>query len=505
MVVTRQTAPGWGRKIDVPAGDVVRMPARRRYRLSAVAACMLAAAGCAPAAMTPAAPTGPAAPAAAAVAWAPATAALTAVDSIVRAAVEGGDVAGISAGIAAGGRVVHLVGHGLASQETGVAASDSTVYRIGSIAKQMTAAAVLRLEQEGRLSVSDPIERFLPDVPPQWAGVTLHHLLTHTSGIPSYTNVREFWDRATERLSVSDRLAYVTRLPLDFEPGSRWAYSNTGYLLLGPIIERASGVTYAHYVKQLLAPVGLRETGACGDDDPRLAIGYVRRGAALEPALSNQVGDTFADGDLCSSVRDLLRWSGALASGAVIPQASYHRMVTRARLNDGREVHYGYGVDIMALDGVGPVVEHGGGVPGFRSHLAYYPEHDVAIVVLTNTAEPAAHLAKRAMERQVFAALLPEVVALELPAERAAQYEGTFNLYLRSADMGPFPMRVLVSDGRLVAVADGAEVPLLWQGGHEFADGMNEGLRLHFEVVDGRATRLTVTRAGLEFVGLPAG
>jgi CubicO group peptidase (beta-lactamase class C family) len=482
-----------GRETSVCTGDTARTgPVRSRNRVGAVVAVTLAAVACVPPATTPAGP-----------AWAPSPQALTAVDSIVRAAVAGGEIVGISAGIGAGGRAIHSVGYGVASREAGVAAGDSTVYRIGSIAKQMTAAAVLRLEHEGRLSVSEPLERFLPDLPSQWAGVTIHHLLTHTSGIPGYTNVRAFRDRATEPLSVADRLAFVTQLPLEFEPGSRWAYSNTGYLLLGPVIERASGVTYGQYVEQMLAPLGLRETGACTADAPGMASGYSRLGDTFEPAVSNQVGDTFADGDLCSSVRDLLRWTSALARGAIVPQASYHRMVSRARLNDGSEVHYGYGFDVMSLDGVGPVVEHGGGVPGFRSHLAYYPAQDVAIVVLTNTAEPAAQLAKRAIERRVFAALLPEVLALELPADRAAQYEGTFSLYLRPAGMGPFPMRVFVSDGRLVAHAEGAEVPLLWQGGHEFADGMNEGLRLYFEVVDGRATRLTVTRAGLEFVGLP--
>jgi D-alanyl-D-alanine carboxypeptidase len=441
-----------------------------------------------------------AAPAAAGPALAPEV--LSAVDSIARAAVSGGQVAGMAVAVSSGGRQVFGRGYGVLRVEDGAPVTDSTVFRIGSIAKQMTAGAIMRLEEEGRLSLSDPVGRYLVHAPAHWEAATIRHLLTHTSGIPSYTDLDEFWAVATEHLPAERRIGMVRDLPLSFEPGSRWAYSNTGYLLLGEILERVDGRPYGRYVQEeLLAPLGLRETGACSEADPRMAQGYRPGAEVLVPARTNQVGGPFADGDLCSSVRDLLRWTDALASGRVVRPGTYQRMITRARLDDGTEVHYGFGFDVMHLDGVGRIIEHGGGVPGFIGHLAYYPERGVAVAVLTNTFSPTAQTAKRGMERAIFASLLPAVMDLEVPVERLAVYEGTYELYLPGANMGPFPMRIFALDGRLMAEADQTSIPLRWQGGHEFVDGAEAGLRLIFEVVDGRALRLVVQRSGVEFSG----
>jgi D-alanyl-D-alanine carboxypeptidase len=427
---------------------------------------------------------------------------LVAIDSIARSVVEAGEVAGISVAVSSGGRPIHTGSYGLAVVEDDTPLADGAVFRIGSIAKQFTAAAVLRLAEEGRLSLEDPLSRHLSDLPPHWQAVTVHQLLTHTSGIPSYTDLREFWDRATEVLPVQERIGMVRDLPLAFEPGTRWAYNNTGYLLLGLIIERLSGLTYGEYVEQeLVAPLDLRETGACSEQDARLVRGYRRGPGGFVPARSNQIGGPFADGDLCSSARDLLRWTTALGDGRVVRPGSYRRMITRGRLLDGQEIHYGYGFDLMHLEGVGPVVEHGGGVPGFIGHLAHYPEQDVTIAVLTNTFEPAAQKAKQAIERRLFASLLPAVLDMELPPERIATYAGTYELYLPAANLGPFPARIFGSGGRLMAELEGTEIPLLWQGGHVFIDGSGHGLRHTFEVIDGRAVKLVVQRSGLDFEG----
>jgi D-alanyl-D-alanine carboxypeptidase len=427
---------------------------------------------------------------------------LAAIDSIALAAVQGGEVAGISVGVAAGGRPIHTRSYGLAVVEDASPASDSTVFRIGSIAKQITAAAVLRLEEEGRLSLEDPIAPHLTDTPRHWKAVTIRQLLNHTSGISSYTDLDEHWDRATEHMPVEERVGMVRDLPLVFAPGTRWAYNNTGYLLLGQIIENLSGRPYGQYVEQeFVAPLGLRETFACSEADPRMARGYRRGPEGFAAARSNQIGGPFADGDICSSVRDLLRWTTALASGRVVRPETFRRMITRGRLDGGGEIHYGYGFDVMHLDGVGLVAEHGGGVPGFISHLAFYPEQDVIIVVLTNTFEKTAPMAKKAIERVLFASLLPAVLDVELPAERATIYEGTYELNLPGANLGPLPMRIVAADGRLMAEADQVSIPLRWQGGHEFADGGEAGLHMIFEVVDGRAVKLVVQRSGLEFEG----
>jgi D-alanyl-D-alanine carboxypeptidase len=426
----------------------------------------------------------------------------SAIDSIANATVDGGELPGISVGVWAGGKLVHLRGYGLAVLEGAAAATDSTAFRIGSIAKQITAAAVLRLEEQGRISVSDPISRYLADAPAHWEAVTIHHLLTHTSGIPSYTELEEWRSRSSEHLTIDQLIGFIRELPLEFEPGAGWVYNNSGYLLLGPVIERVSGLTYTQYIAEELAtPLGLRETGGCGEQDPGTAVGYRPGPDGFVPAAGNQLGGTFADGDLCSSARDLLRWTAALAEGRIVRPATYTRMTTRGMLSDGREFPYGYGFQLLHHEGAGRVVEHGGGVPGFVSSLAYYPEQDVIIAVLTNRGTNTAPLVKEAIARHVFADLRPPVLDIELPAERISTYTGSYELYLSPSNIGPFPARIVERDGKILARVEEMEIPLLWQGRHEFVDGLDLGLRLSFEVEDARAVKLVMQRSGMNFEG----
>jgi D-alanyl-D-alanine carboxypeptidase len=300
---------------------------------------------------------------------------------------------------------------------------------------------------------------------------------------------------------VAELIAMVRELPLAFEPGTSWAYSNTGYLLLGPVIERVSGRTFAEYVEaELAAPLGLRETGPCRDQDPRAAVGYRPGPDGFIPATPNQLGGPFADGDLCSSVRDLLRWTAALADGRVIAPDAYRRMTTRVRLNDGVETHHGYGFDLLHHDGAGRTVEHGGGVAGFRGHLAHYPEQGVVIAVLTNRGTGAAQMLRNAIASELFAGLEPATLDLELPAGRAGVYAGTYLLYLQPTNQGPFPIEIAARDGRVFAEAEGTEIPLRWQGDDEFA-APEHGLRLRFVVEGDRAVRLALQRSGMQLEG----
>jgi D-alanyl-D-alanine carboxypeptidase len=426
----------------------------------------------------------------------------SAIDSIAIATVEGGELPGIAVGVWAGGKPVHLRGYGLAVLEGAVAATDSTAFRIGSIAKQITAAAVLRMEEQGRLSVSDPISRYLANAPAHWEAVTIHHLLNHTSGIPSYTELEEWRRRSSERLTIDQLIALFRELPLEFEPGAGWVYNNSGYLLLGPVIERVSGLPYAEYVvEELAAPLGLRETGECGEQAPGIAVGYRPGPDGFVPAAGNQLGGTFADGDLCSSARDLLRWTAALAEGRVVSPGTYTRMTTPGMLSDGREFPYGYGFQLLHHEGAGRVVEHGGGVPGFVSSIAYYPEQEVIIAVLTNRGTNTAPVVKEAIARHLFADLRPPVLDIELPTERISTYTASYDLYLSPSNIGPFPATIVERDGKIMAQVEEMEIPLLWQGRHEFVDGLDLGLRLSFEVEDARAVKLVMQRSGMTFEG----
>jgi D-alanyl-D-alanine carboxypeptidase len=308
------------------------------------------------------------------------------------AALADGIVAGLSVGVEQDGELQLAKGYGMADLEQDVAADRSTVYRIGSITKQFTAAAIMQLVEAGQISLDAPIQAYV-DFPTGDHEVTVEHLLHHTSGIKSYTSLGEEWARTIPLpMSHEDFLALIVDKPFDFSPGDEWRYNNSGYYLLGMIMENVSGSSYAAYVEQtLVAPLGLKRTTYC--DEKRLipgrAEGYELEDGELVNDAPISMTQPFAAGSLCSTVLDLLRWQAALESGEVVSSGSYTRMTTVATLNDGEATRYGYGLGVGDLDGH-LRVSHGGGINGFVTHLASYPDDDLRVVVLTNTPGPTA-------------------------------------------------------------------------------------------------------------------
>ena len=414
-------------------------------------------------------------------------------DSVVRAAVSRGPIAGVSIAVRQGAGFEYLQGYGFADLEHDVPAGPHTVYRIGSITKQFTAAAVMRQVEAGRASLDDPLTRFLPAYPTQGHVVTMHHLLTHTSGIRSYTGLGEPWlEKMPLELTAEELMALFKDEPFDFAPGERYRYNNSGYFLLGVILDSIVGMPYGRYVETELArPLGLESTWYCDERRiiPHRARGYTRSDSGFQRAAPLGMSQPGAAGALCSTAGDLLTWNAALAGGQVVGPAAYARMITPGRLTDSVFTDYGYGLAIGERQGR-RVIEHGGGINGFSSHLAWYPDDTLTVVVLANTQEANASLLARDIARIALGVVGPEVRDLPVSRDDIARYRGTY-------DLGPLALRVFETNGSLSA--QGTNQPafrLLYQGTHAFVAEFDTSVRVEFHVANGRATALTLYQAG---------
>lgn len=307
------------------------------------------------------------------------------VDAIVSAELEAGKIPGAAVAIAKSGKVVFARGYGKADLQPEVGVKPDTVFRIGSITKQFTAAAILLLRDEGKLSVDDPLSKFLPDFP-RGKEVTVRHLLTHTSGIRSYTGLKEWRPIMAEDRTPEEMIRLFRDLPFDFEPGEKFLYNNSGFFLLGVVVEKAAGMPYGEFLrKKIFEPAGMRSTWV---DAPRLevrnrATGYkaAQKGFKEDDPISmTQPGGA---GAMISTVEDLLAWDAALHAGKVLQKDSLEEMLTPSKLKDGKATRYGYGIFVTG-EGDRRAIEHGGGINGFVSYLGRFPAKGLAVAVLVN-------------------------------------------------------------------------------------------------------------------------
>ena len=312
---------------------------------------------------------------------------IASVDRFVRDEVRRQEIPGLSIAVLRGDRLLLARGYGLANLEHQVPATDRTIYQSGSLGKQFTAALVLQLADSGRLGLDVPIRRYLAEGPPRWDSVTVRHLLTHTSGIPDYTDsVVDLRRDYTE-----DELVRVAAgLPPMFPPGRRWSYSNTGYVLLGAIICRVSGRFYGDLLHEwIFAPLGMRTARIISEADivPNRSDGYRRVNDTLKhqewvsPALN-----TTADGSLYLTVRDLARWATSLNHSRVLSPSDLAQAWTPVRLDDGGTYPYGFGWMLDPVRGHARV-GHTGSWQGFRTSIERFPESGLSVIVLANSAE----------------------------------------------------------------------------------------------------------------------
>ena len=373
------------------------------------------------------------------------------VDSVANAAVTEHRTAGVSVAIVKKGRTLLAKGYGFADLENDVPANAETVYRIGSITKQFTAAGIMRLMEQGKLSLEDTLQKFLPSFPTQGNRVTVRHLLTHTSGIKSYTGMGPRWARLMRLdMSTDSMVALFANEPFDFKPGERWLYDNSGYFLLGVILEKLSGKTYAQYVQdEFFRPLGLKGTVYC-EQAPlikRRAQGYaVTPTGQFTNAEPLSMSQPYAAGSLCSTVNDLAAWTLALSSGRVVSPASYTLMSTPGTLNNGTAHTYGFGLGI-GKQGGHRQISHNGGINGFVSELHYYPDDSLVTVVLTNTGGPTAPTVERFVARRALGIASPRPVPVD-----AATLGRVAGEYL----IGTNRLRVFAENGRVRAQPVGA-------------------------------------------------
>jgi len=304
------------------------------------------------------------------------------------------DRPGVAVIVTERGRTVYTAGRGLADVEHRRAVAPNAVFRLGSITKQFTAAIILQLVDEHRISLDDPLSRFIPDYPPPGAAVTVRQLLNHTSGIQSYTGIPGWMVEAnTNRPYTTDQLIAVFRdRPVTYPAGTRWAYNNSGYILLGAIIERVTGMPWHEAVRQRIArPLGLTSIryGVGEEAVPLMAHGYTNGpDGAVRPANRIHMSVPGGAGALIGTVGDLARWAQALHHGRVISAASYAQMIAPTRLPDGSTEKYGFGIgtdDVRGRRAIG----HNGGIFGFSTDSLYLPDQDIFIAVFANSDEPA--------------------------------------------------------------------------------------------------------------------
>lgn len=289
--------------------------------------------------------------------------------------------------VAVDGRPVLRQASGLANRAWGIANTPDSRFRIGSMTKPFTAIAVLQLLDQNKLSIDDPISRHYPAAPRSWADVTIRQLLTHTSGIPDYIHVPSFQQGGLGRPNTPQELVgYVSDLPLDFPAGSGWRYSNTGFVLLGLVVEQASGQSYADYVQDhIFTPVGMTNSGyeTMTTIIPHNASGYVSGAEAWLNAPFVDSSNAYAAGGLYSTVDDLLKWDRALSSGTLLAAVSQSAMFTDYRNQ------YGFGWQVDRKWDQARLM-HGGATPGFQSSFQRYPEKGVTVIALSNSEHGAA-------------------------------------------------------------------------------------------------------------------
>ena len=301
-----------------------------------------------------------------------------------------GGLPGIAVLVARDGKVVYQGGFGFADIENKTPVTPETKFRIGSISKQFTAAALLRLADEGKLSLDDTLEKYFPDFPGA-SGISLHQLLTHTSGIHSFTSKPEFLERVAKPVTPGEVIAFFRGDPPDFAPGKGFLYNNSGYFLAGEIAAKVSGRSLGAFLREaFFEPLGMKDTGIFENaaPPPGMARGYSMTEGKATPALDWDMSWAGGAGALYSTVGDLFRWNEALFGGKVLKPESFAKMTTPAPLPPGAEMNYGYGLVVATFNRLLPSIGHGGGLNGWSSDLLRLPDQKCTVVALANALPP---------------------------------------------------------------------------------------------------------------------
>lgn len=360
------------------------------------------------------------------------------------------DETGCAALVAKNGQVIYRKAFGMADLELNVPMQPEMVFRIGSITKQFTAIAILQLMEQGKLSLQDEITKFIPDYPMHGHSITIEHLLTHTSGIKSYTNVPEFQKLIRTDMNPEEVIDLIKTKPMEFAPGTKFNYNNSGYFMLGYIIEKVTGKTYQEYLQEnFFTP--LEMTSSCYGDDKKI---IKLRASGYQPGKDGTVNADFmsmllpyAAGSIMSTVDDLYKWNRAVHSYKLVKKETLEMAHTPYKLADGRSTGYGYGWFLSRLQG-SPTIEHGGGINGYLTSSVYLPDEDVFVALFSNSTGKVPEFASLNMAAL---AIGKPLKTTEIPLNEAAlkEYQG---IYVNEEDK---EAKIVLDEGKLTVARSG--------------------------------------------------
>jgi CubicO group peptidase (beta-lactamase class C family) len=395
-----------------------------------------------------------------------------------------GKTPGAAVLVSRNGKTIFEKGYGYASIENDVRVTPETRFRIGSITKQFTAAAILRLQERGKLSIDDHLSKFIPGYP-RGGEVTLRHLLTHTSGIHSFTDKPDFLETVTTPIkSADDFIRSFENDPYDFTPGTRWSYDNSGYFLLGSIVEKVSGQPYGEFLRaQFFEPLGMKDTGVYRNADPPAydSTGYSQDGASVKKARNWDMSRAGGAGILYSTVGDLARWNEGLFDGRALSKASLDAAWTPVSTTSPQEPTkegYGFGWLVDTFRGLREI-HHGGGLDGFLSELTRFPVQGLTVVVLANAAPPVPGLVPSELAHDVAEIYLGDAMETR-PSTRAVT--------LAPADLEAFVGRYDYGSAILAVTREGDHLFAQLSGQARFEIFPRSANEFFWKVVDAQIT-----------------
>lgn len=413
-------------------------------------------------------------------------------DSIAGAPVKSGAVAGMAVAVVKGRDTLLMKGYGLADLENQVPVTPQTVFRIGSVTKQFTSAAVMQLVEAEKVGLDDDMSKYIPKYPTRGRKILVRHLLNHTSGIPSYTDVGPVFGTVMRSdLSHDSLVAIIAPDSLMFEPGSHFYYNNTGYFMLGMLIEQVTGKPYGAYLEEkLFAANGLKSTIYCDTRRiiPHRAQGYDRAQTGLLNASFLSMDLPYAAGSLCSTVTDLVAWTDKLGNGKIVSATSYKQMTTPIPLTSKRPMNYGFGLTSDTLVNGRRVIAHGGGINGFISSLMHVPKDSLIIAVLANTSPAPSDAVAISLARAVLGLPAPTPAGppkdLPLTVDERARYVGEYRLTRPNGAKVDF--KVFEESGQLMAQPEGQRAAKMASQGNDVFIVQGAG-RIAFDVANGKA------------------
>ena len=413
-------------------------------------------------------------------------------DRIVRTSAEADEFSGAVL-VASDGQILLDKGYGLANREWGIPNDRDTKFRLGSVTKQFTAVAIMILNERGLVDLDSPVKIWLPDAPAAWDQVTVRRLLAHTAGVPNFTSFGDFQARKTLPTTVEGLIGLFQNRPLDFEPGEGRKYSNSGYVLLTAIIEKASGQTYADFLAEaIFQPLGMSDTGYDRNADvlPQRASGYAPAAGGVVNADYWDMSIPQGAGGLYSTTHDLLKWEQGLFGGRVLTPASLTRLTTPVR------DQYAFGVFVAKAEG-NTTIAHSGGLDGFNTYMAYDPARRMTVIVLGNLNGPAPDslgAALLALARDDGSSIEPRSAAPSLDVLES--YAGVYAL------TPTLSVTVSVVDGRLMTKTTGQDAAALESAsGDVFVSRQDESRLTFTRGASGAVTGLIVSRDGQDTVG----